>query len=67
MNEKTVTELAIELSVPSHRVVYAIRERKIKPSRMAGNIRLFDAASAQLIRQAVRDAAKARRLTASKS
>ncbi len=37
----TVGEIARRLGEPNHRIEYVIRSRKIEPSGLAGNLRVF--------------------------
>jgi len=47
--------IATELGVPLHRVLHVLRTRHfIKPSAMAGTLRLYDRESLILIRQELR-------------
>lgn len=46
---KTTGELAADLGAPLHRVIYAIRSRKIAPARRAGRYRLYGPAELKLI------------------
>lgn len=48
-NLKTSGEVAAELGVSHHRVVYAINTRKLKPTATAGHFRLFSASDIRAI------------------
>ncbi len=45
----TIGEIARRLGVPTHRVEYIIRARDIRPYGWAGNARVFDEATVNVI------------------
>lgn len=45
----TIGEIARRLNVPTHRVEYIIRARRIKPCGWAGNARVFDESGVETI------------------
>lgn len=49
----TTGEIAHELGVRDHRVLYVIRRLEIEPADRAGHYRLFDQAAVDLIREEI--------------
>jgi hypothetical protein len=49
--EPTVGEIARLLNAQLHRVDYVIRSRRIRPTRIAGNCRVFSEEAVELIKQ----------------
>ena len=50
----TVGEIAKQLSVPLHRVLYVVRSRDIRPTARAGNARVFSESDLQYIGSEIR-------------
>lgn len=53
--EPTVGEISRRLQKPLHRIEYVIRSRRIRPSGIAGNCRVFAEADVERIAAALRD------------
>ena len=55
MQLTTISELAIRLEIPRHRISYAVRALGISPERMIGSTNVFSEAAVQRVLDALAD------------